>query len=83
MKGHGMDALKTEDRPKIFPGSYEDFRERCKTRDGNRCTEPGCTRNPHWKMLRVVRIDPWKADSMTNLRTVCKWHAPSWEGGND
>jgi len=62
----------------IRSAPYEAYVQPVKDRDGNKCVK-NCGRKPAPEMLRVVRIDPFKADTMTNLETVCRWCAPDWE----
>jgi hypothetical protein len=67
---------------------YEYYVPLVKKRDGWRCVN-GCEpKGPvdnegHHKLLKVVRKDPWKADSLNNLETVCGHKGskclPDWE----
>ena len=57
---------------------YDELKPLVKKRDG-KCTEPGCTNNQPLKYLGVARIVASKADTMDNLRTVCRKHRPDWE----
>jgi len=66
-------------RLKMTDYPYEYYVPLVKKRDEKECQGEGCTRKPNEKMLRVVRRDPYKADSMENLVTVCKWCAPDYE----
>jgi hypothetical protein len=53
-------------------GDHKLFTPIIKERDGFRCVN-NCGRTPPAKMLKVVRRDPFKADSYDNLETVCQW----------
>ena len=57
---------------------YEYYAKLVRERD-RICTEPGCTRRPPPKMLKAVRVDWREADSLENLRAVCRWHIPDTE----
>lgn len=53
---------------------YDDLLPMVRERDG-KCTECGkryADPTAAKLQLTAVRIDPWSADSMTNLRTVCR-----------